>query len=251
MIQEDAARAIQRILNVTDVPFNVPPKREFGDFSTAVCLSQAKVQKRAPMQIAEEVKAQLDKAKLPYIKEILVTPPGYLNFKIDHRRYVKSIIERVAKEGAGFGATNVGRKRKVLVEHTNVNPNKAMHIGHLRNAVIGDSVVRVLRKLGYAVEACNYIDDTGVQVADVVVAMLYLDPPTTYTPGDTLDRIWAKYDGSQPFDYWCWDVYSRVAREYETNEALKEKRAEVLHLVEAHGEGIEHPPETETFELGL
>lgn len=237
MIQEDAAKAIQKILNVTDVPFNVPPRREFGDFSTAVCLGQAKIQKRAPMQIAQEVKAELVKAKLPYVKEILVTPPGYLNFKIDHRRYVKSVIERVEKEGAGFGNTNVGRKRKVLVEHTNVNPNKAMHIGHLRNAIIGDSVVRIMRKLGYNVEACNYIDDTGVQVADVVVAMLYMDEPV-YAPGVSLDVIWAKYDGSQPFDYWCWDVYARIAQEYEKNEALKAKRAEVLHMVEAQDSPI-------------
>ncbi len=177
MIQDDAARAIRKILDVEEVPFNVPPKREFGDFSTAVCLAQAKVQKRAPMAIAEEVAGQLRASGLPYIKEVLVTPPGYLNFRIDHARYVKSIVDRVRKEGADFGRSNVGRKRRVLVEHTNVNPNKAMHIGHLRNAIIGDSVVRTLRKLNYDVQACDYIDDTGVQVADVVVAMLYLDEP--------------------------------------------------------------------------
>lgn len=233
MIQDDAARAIKKILGVGEVPFNVPPKREIGDFSTAVCLAQAKVQKRAPIQIAEDVKRELDKVKLPYIKEVTVTPPGYLNFKIDHGRYVKTIIDRVAKEADAFGDTNVGRGRKVIVEHTNVNPNKAMHIGHLRNAIIGDTVVRVMKKLGYNVETLNYIDDTGVQVADVVVAMLYLDAPYYDGKSADLSTIWAKYDGSRPFDYWCWDVYSRVAQEYETNEALKAKRAEVLHCVEA------------------
>lgn len=233
MIQDDAARAIKKILGVGEVPFNVPPKREIGDFSTAVCLAQAKVQKRAPIQIAEDVKRELDKVKLPYIKEVTVTPPGYLNFKIDHGRYVKTIIDRVAKEADAFGDTNVGRGRKVIVEHTNVNPNKAMHIGHLRNAIIGDTVVRVMKKLGYNVETLNYIDDTGVQVADVVVAMLYLDAPYYDGKSSDLSTIWAKYDGSRPFDYWCWDVYSRVAQEYETNEALKAKRAEVLHCVEA------------------
>ena len=172
LIQDDVARAIKKLIDVDDVPFNVPPKREFGDFSTAVCLAQAKVQKRAPMQIAEEVATELRTRKLPYVAEVLVTPPGYLNFKIDHARYVKSIIDRVTKEGSAFGQSRLGRKRRVLVEHTNVNPNKAMHIGHLRNAIIGDSVVRTLRKLGYDVQACDYIDDTGVQVADVVVAML-------------------------------------------------------------------------------
>lgn len=236
MIQEDAAKAIKKILAVDDVPFNVPPKREFGDFSTAVCLSQAKVQKRAPMQIAEEVAAQLRTQKLPYIKEILVTPPGYLNFKIDHARYVKSVIDRVHKEKADFGKSNVGRKKRVLVEHTNVNPNKAMHIGHVRNAIIGDSVVRTLEKLNYDVQACDYIDDTGVQVADVVVAMLYMDAPF-YTGSGDFAKIWAKYvagvSDAVSFDYWCWDVYSRVTQTFEVDEALKAKRAEVMHLIEA------------------
>jgi arginyl-tRNA synthetase len=204
-----------------------------GDFSTAVCLAQAKTQKRAPIHIAEEVKSELDKSKIPYVKQITVTPPGYLNFHIDHSRYLKTIIDRVAKEGDRFGESNVGRKRKVIVEHTNVNPNKAMHIGHLRNAIIGDTVVRVLKRLGYGVETLNYIDDTGVQVADVVVAMLYMDEPFYDGKTSDLSPIWAKYDGSAPFDYWCWDVYSRVAQEYETNESLKARRAEVLHMVEA------------------
>jgi arginyl-tRNA synthetase len=238
LIQDDIARAINKILGTKEVAFNIPPKREFGDFSTAVCLAQAKIQKRAPIQIAEDVKSQLDELGLPFIGEILVTPPGYLNFKIDHQSYVKSIISRVAKDGSKYGCSNVGRKRKILVEHTNVNPNKAMHIGHLRNAIIGDSVVRILRKLNYNVEACNYIDDTGVQVADVVVAMLYMEEPS-FKGGDSeivtqqLEAVWAKWDKSHSFDYWCWDVYSRVAQAYEKDESLRARRAEVLHAVES------------------
>ena len=238
MIQDDVAIAINNILGTDEVAFNVPPKREFGDFSTAVCLGQAKAQKRAPMQIAQDLKIELDKIDLPFIKEIIVTPPGYLNFKIDHASYVKSIITRVMTEKDDFGRSDVGAQSKVLIEHTNVNPNKAMHIGHLRNAIIGDSVVRTLRKLNYNVEACNYIDDTGVQVADVVVAMLYMDEPVYDGKSDDLSAIWAKYDGSQSFDYWCWDVYARVAQEYETNDALKAKRAEVLHSVESQDNAV-------------
>jgi arginyl-tRNA synthetase len=238
LIQDDAAKAISKILGTSEVAFNVPPRREFGDFSTAVCLAQAKAQKRAPMLIAEDVKSELEKARLPFIKEITVTPPGYLNFKIDHPRYVKSVMDRVTKEGAGFGRSNVGRGRKVLIEHTNVNPNKAMHIGHLRNAIIGDSVARVMKKLGYNVETCNYIDDTGVQVADVVVAMLYVGEPVYDGKSDDLTAIWAKYDAGRPFDYWCWDVYSRVARAYKADDALKAKRAEVLHALEAQDNPI-------------
>lgn len=238
MIQDDVAVAIGKILNVDEVAFNIPPKREFGDFSTAVCMAQAKAQKRAPIQIAEEVKAQLEQVGLPFIKEIIVTPPGYLNFKIDHASYVKSIIDRVKAEGADFGRSDIGTGTKILIEHTNVNPNKAMHIGHLRNAIIGDSVVRVMEKLGYNVEACNYIDDTGVQVADVVVAMLYMEKPFYDGTSDDMSAIWAKYDDSQPFDYWCWDVYSKIANAYDSDEALKAKRAEVLHAVEAQDSAV-------------
>lgn len=241
MIQQDAARAIKKILSVNEVPFNVPPKREFGDFSTAICLSQAKVQKRAPIQIAEEVAAKLRDASLPFISEIIVTPPGYLNFKIDHARYVKSRIGRVQRQGADYGNSNAGRHRRVLVEHTNVNPNKAMHIGHLRNAIIGDSVVRTLRKLNYDVQACDYIDDTGVQVADVVVAMLYLDAPVYDDASADFSSIWAKYEnaeGNPSFDYWCWDVYSRVTQAFDTDEELKSKRADVMHLIEAQNNPV-------------
>ena len=236
MIQQDAAKAIKKILLVDDVPFNVPPKREFGDFSTAICLSQAKVQKRAPMLIAEEVANKLRGVKLQYITEINVTPPGYLNFKIDQPRYIKSVVDRVRKQGAEFGTSNVGRSRRVLVEHTNVNPNKAMHIGHLRNAIIGDTVVRTLRKLNYDVQACDYIDDTGVQVADVVVAMLYMDAPTYDGKSDDFSAIWAKYENNSDkisFDYWCWDIYSRVTQAFDADESLKARRAEVMHLIEA------------------
>ncbi|MDH7601079.1 MAG: arginine--tRNA ligase [Armatimonadota bacterium] len=232
MIQEQVARTIKQILGTNEVTFNIPPKREFGDFSTAVCLAQARVQKRPPLEIARDLADELSKRRLPFIREVTVTPPGYVNFKIDHPRYVGSVIERVRRRGADYGRANVGRGRKVLVEHTNVNPNKAMHIGHLRNAVIGDSVVRILDRLGYKVEAANYIDDTGVQVADVVVGMLYLDEPRYDGESEDTSQIWAKYDGSVPFDYWCWDLYARVSQEYETNEELKAKRAEVLHLIE-------------------
>lgn len=238
MIQETVAREIKRILAADiDVAFNVPPKREFGDFSTAVCLGQAGTQKRAPMAIAQELAEKLARVKLPFVAEVIVTPPGYLNFRIDHPRFAEDMIGRVRRQAVDFGGSGVGRGRKILIEHTNVNPNKAMHIGHLRNAIIGDSVVRILRKLSYNVEACNYIDDTGVQVADVVVGMLYMDEPV-YSGSGSLDAIWDKWDKSQSFDYWCWDLYSRVANAYDSDPALAARRAEILHHVEAQNSEI-------------
>src|SRR5262249_51959973 len=121
---------------------------------------------------------------------------------------------------------------KVCVEHTSVNPNKAAHIGHVRNSVLGDTFVRILRANGKRVEVQNYIDNTGVQVADVVVGFIYLeklDLPAIIALDEAL-----KKEGKS-FDYYCWDLYTRVGQEYQANESLKEKRAEVLHLIEAGG----------------
>src|SRR5581483_5769577 len=118
--------------------------------------------------------------------------------------------------------------QRVIVEHTNINPNKAAHIGHLRNAVLGDTYVRCMKWLGYRVETQNYIDDTGVQVADVVVAFQHLDEKS-------IDEVRALTQ--QPkFDYYCWDVYSRMASYYNEHPDSKEWRRETLHRMES-GEG--------------
>src|SRR5690242_752867 len=119
-----------------------------------------------------------------------------------------------------------------MVEHTSINPNKAAHIGHVRNSVLGDTFQRILKATGKRVEVQNYIDNTGVQVADVVVGFIYLE-------GMSLEDIKAldgevKEKGSS-FDYYCWDLYARVGQAYLNDEGLKEKRAEVLHRIEAGG----------------
>ena len=217
------------------VSYNVPPSKEMGDFSTAVCMPFAKTLRKAPFLIAEELAEHLTRCSLPYIASVEVTKPGYVNFRVDHPLYARDLIGQILEEGDRFGDREP-TGRNILVEHTNVNPNKAMHIGHLRNAIIGDSVVRILRRMGHRVQACNYIDDTGVQVADVVVAMLYLDEPVY--DGSNIDAIWKKAEGSQSFDYWCWDVYSRISAAYESDPELKEKRVEVLHMVESQDNPI-------------
>ena len=202
-----------------------------GDFSTAACLSAAKKLGRKPLELAEEAKNFLLGQNLPYIREMVVTAPGFIGFKIDYPRLAEDTIREVVSKASQFGSGEpIGEK--ILIEHTNVNPNKAMHIGHIRNAIIGDSTARILRRLGYNVEVCNYIDDTGVQVADVVAAMLYLDDPVYSGEGDT-SAFWSKYDGTQSFDYYCWDLYTRVQNEFEKDESLKVRRAEVLHALES------------------
>lgn len=231
MIHDTVARKIKDILNTNEIDFNIPPKKEIGDFSTPVALAQAKRLRRPPMEIAEEVAGRLRAASIPHIADVSVSPPGFINFRIDHPAYAQAVIHYILEKKQRYG---VGRKRahRVFVEHTNVNPNKAMHIGHLRNAIIGDTVSRVLRRVGYNVEVANYIDDTGVQVADVVVGMLYLGNPVYGDSSSDMSPYWAKYDGGEPFDYYCWNLYARVQEAYDSCPDLLRKRDQTLHLLE-------------------
>jgi arginyl-tRNA synthetase len=237
MIREGVAIFLNSLLGIEDVPFNVPPKRDFGDFSSAVCLAVAKQKKQSPMKIAQETADQLRAKSPPYILEITVSPPGYLNFKVDWVSLARDLMTQIFKEGDLFGKSAPAQKEKVFIEHTSVNPNKAMHIGHLRNSVIGDTVARVLEWLSFPTEVCNYIDDTGVQVVDVVTALLYLDPPFYAEGLADFRNFWSKAPEHQPFDYFCWDLYARFQTEVENRPPLQERRDGVLHKIE----GGTHP----------
>jgi len=237
MIREGIAKILKEVLNVEEIPFNVPPQRELGDFSSAICLSLAKEKGQSPIKIAQEM-AERMRSKLPhYIYEITVSPPGYINFKVDWRTLAYDLIPQILEKGDLFGKPDLKPKGKVFIEHTSVNPNKAMHIGHLRNSVLGDTVARVLEWLGFSSEVCNYIDDTGLQVVDVVTAFLYLDSPFYSEGSSNFKAIWEKVAKDQSFDYFCWDLYARFQNELENNPSLLQKREAVLHQIE---EG-EHP----------
>src|SRR4030066_2029082 len=231
MIREGVAKALKELFNIEDIPFNVPPHRELGDFSSAICLSLAKRKKESPMKIAQEMAEQLRSKRPPYIQEIGVSPPGYLNFKVDWQRLAQDLIPKLLEEGEFFGKPALELRERVFIEHTSVNPNKTMHIGHLRNSVLGDTVARVLKWSGFSTEVCNYIDDTGLQVVDVVTALLYLDFPF-YTEGSDFKAVWGKVTADQPFDYFCWDLYARFQNELEKNPSLLERREEVLYQSE-------------------
>jgi arginyl-tRNA synthetase len=142
------------------------------------------------------------------------------------------LIPEILEKGDLFGRPIAIQKEKVFIEHTSVNPNKAMHIGHLRNAVLGDTLARILEWLGFSIEVCNYIDDTGLQVVDVVTALLYLDPPLFSEGSSDFNNIWEKVPKDQPFDYFCWDLYARFQNELERDPALLDKREKVLHQIE-------------------
>jgi arginyl-tRNA synthetase len=237
MIREGVATLLKELLAVEEIPFNVPPQKEMGDFSSAICLSLAKGKRRPPLEIAKETVEKLRSNLPPYIREVLVTPPGYINFKVDWRTLTQDLLPEILEKRDFFGRPASTQKEKVFIEHTSVNPNKAMHIGHLRNAVLGDTVARVLKWLGFSTEVCNYIDDTGLQVVDVVTGLLYLNPPFYGEETSDLKSIWQKIPKDQPIDYFCWDLYARFQNEVERSPSLLEKREDLLHQIE----GGKHP----------
>ena len=207
----------------------------FGDYSMPVMAWASKNKLgRPPMQIAEAIAAILRDTRASAIQEVTVTKPGFINFKLNRSQVGKTIIEHIVEQGPDFGQSRVGNNIKVLVEHTNINSNKAAHVGHLRNACIGDTVVRMLRSQGYQVEADNYIDDSGVQVADVVVGFTLLQRGELQLPGGNEQRA------DESFDYYCSRVYVAVGKLYEEKDseqgrAVLALRREVLKAIE-HGE---------------
>lgn len=202
------------------VPVELSNRPELGDYASAVAFPLAKEARRAPLGIAEELASGLGGPDDPLIAEAVATAPAFLNLRLSPR-YFEGFLDAVhAREGA-VADREPTADGKVVIEHTNINPNKAAHVGHFRNACLGDTVARMLRRLGHTVEVQNYIDDTGVQVADVVVGLRFLDPPP---------------QGDAPFDRYCSEVYVAVQRAYEADPELLARRAEVQAALE-EGEG--------------
>jgi arginyl-tRNA synthetase len=215
-------------VELDQIAVEVPPKPELGDlafpiaFELAKRIKQATGEKKNPREIAEALKTGI--LTLSGVANVEVAGAGYLNVFVDRAKFL----------AANAHADSLPRLKdpsgvKVCVEHTSVNPNKAAHIGHVRNSVLGDTFQRILKSGGQRVEVQNYIDNTGVQVADVVVGFIYLE-------NKDLDAI-KKLDSEltsfgTSFDYYCWDLYARVGVAYLSDEDLKQKRAEVLHLIE-------------------
>jgi arginyl-tRNA synthetase len=220
-IHDAIALAVRGRLGVHDVPsFGVetPPSRALGDLSVTVAFQLARTLRRPPRSIAQDLAAEV--AAISGVSRVVAMPNGYVNLFLDRRTF---LLERTRGETSAA----VVETAKTIVEHTAINPNKAAHVGHLRNAVLGDTLARVLRFRGAAVEVQNYIDDTGVQVADVVVGFQHLE-------GRTVEDVRRLADSGR-FDYYCWDLYSRVTEWYEGDEARQQFRATVLHALEQGG----------------
>jgi len=235
ILQQTIQARIQALLSerygveLTQLAVELPPKLEFGEMALPVAFELAKRLKKAPRAIAQELQPEL--AKVDGVASVEIAGAGYLNVKLDRAAMVRRIAE---DEHASIGGEGFR-----LIEHTSINPNKAAHVGHLRNAILGDSFARMVRpddyKPGYATGVQNYIDNTGVQVADIVVAV-------TTMKGMGLDDVrgWISelLETNTRLDYACWDLYAQVSQWYEADAeqvaARKQLRLDTLHAIE-HG----------------
>jgi arginyl-tRNA synthetase len=198
------------------IAVDIPPRRALGDLAVPLAFELARRLRKAPRVIAQELAAAL--GRIDGVSRIEPAPNGYVNFFLDRVHYLTTWLgEPPPPPAAG---------NKTIVEHTAINPNKAAHIGHLRNAALGDAFGRLLRYLGRQVEIQNYIDDTGVQVADVAVGFRELE-------GQDLAGVRHIADTTR-FDYYCWDLYARVTEWYEADKERLKIRSAALHDIE-HG----------------
>jgi arginyl-tRNA synthetase len=201
-----------------------PPKVELGEYALPIAFELAKRMRKAPRKCAEELVAGL--GKVSGFESLEIAGAGYINARLNRPSYLQALLRNGRPEAAE------GTRSKVLVEHTSINPNKAAHIGHLRNAILGDTFVRLLRSADYHVDIQNYIDNTGVQVADVVVGFQHLEHRSL----EEIQRLIQESErAAKPFDYCCWDLYARVSEWYERDLKNKQIRLETLHAIEAGG----------------
>ncbi len=207
-------------LSDSEMEINYTPQQSFGDLSFTFPFKLAKLLKVNPRQIAQDV--------LPYfsgledVEKAEVAGPGYINLFLDRKSFFRAEIN-------SLGSSELSpEEKKVTIEHTNINPNKAAHIGHLRNACLGDTLARCLRHKGENVEVQNYIDDTGVQVVDVVFGLMDLEKKSL----SDLDKI------EEKFDYYCWDLYARTSAYLKACPEAQARRAEILKKIE-HGKNPE------------
>ncbi|HXS97560.1 MAG TPA: arginine--tRNA ligase [Candidatus Limnocylindrales bacterium] len=226
-IEQQVARAFRAHIQVrygVDLPLAVeqPRQSEFGEMAVPAAFQLAKQLRQNPKKIAAELVEEI--GPIPGVASMQIAGNGYINLRLDRGAFAASLLRGEADAAAASGD-------KIIVEHTNINPNKAAHIGHLRNAALGDTFVRMLRARGQNVEVQNYIDNTGVQVADVVVGFHYLE----HLGPDAVRALIA--DPAVRFDYYCWDLYARISSYYKENADALKWRAATLHSIEAgHGE---------------
>ncbi|MDE1818986.1 MAG: arginine--tRNA ligase [Thaumarchaeota archaeon] len=209
-----------RALGYPETEFDVSEasKPEFGDVSCNIGFLLAKTLKTRPLDVSQSIAKEYKKNMGEYVSEVSAHASGYLNFIANYSLLVPQVIHSSLQ--ANYGSVDLGENSKMVIEHTSVNPNKALHVGHVRNIIIGDTVARILHKASYDVSVLNYVDDSGLQVADIIVGFKY--GGYSDTPPD-----------DQKFDHYCGDtVYVKITERYETDKALAEIRSHVLQELE-------------------
>jgi arginyl-tRNA synthetase len=210
-----------------------PPKIEFGEYAFPLAFELARQLRKPPRKIAEEIVAGI--GPVEGFEKLEVAGAGYINAHVDRAEFARALIKDALPKSKVPRPKLPVQRGKILVEHTSINPNKAAHIGHLRNAILGDTFVRLLRYAGREVDVQNYIDNTGVQVADVVVGFMHIEKKSraeieALISADPQD-LWPSKVG-QSFDYYCWDLYARVSRWYDQDKKNLQIRLQTLHAIE-------------------
>jgi len=214
-------------VEVENVVIEQPPEIKFGEYACPIAFELARKLRKAPRKIAEEIVAGL--GVVEGFAGFEVAGAGYINARLDRATAIQTIA---ASDEVETWAEHLHS----LVEHTSINPNKAAHVGHLRNAILGDTFVRLLRAAGQQVDVQNYIDNTGVQVADIVVGLMHL---ASLSLDDVKALMTRLAQSGERIDYYCWDLYARVSQWYEADETEKQARKQIrldtLHEIERGG----------------
>ena len=216
---ENNLHKILNDLNVSEIPFTVEvAKPGFGDVSSNISFLLAKSLKKSPQEISITLSEKYSEFNHTLVSKVESHPSGYLNFSADWNKLNQLILSESNLEEFGF--VDLGKNSTIVVEHTSVNPNKALHIGHIRNIIVGDTVSRILEKSNYKVNVLNYVDDSGLQVADLLVGFKTLGFSETPPEG-------------KKFDHYCGDdVYVKTTQKYEQDPSLEEIRKNVLKELE-------------------
>lgn len=204
-------------LDRSDLDITNTPSVAMGDLALAFPFQLAKKLKRNPRELAQEICPLL--SDLKGVQKAEVAGGGFINLFLNRPEFVRQKLRRVGRSSL------LPEEQKIIIEHTNINPNKAAHIGHLRNACLGDTLGRCLKHKGETVEIQNYIDDTGVQVVDVVFGFMDIEKKS-------LEDIKNLEGLEGKFDYYCWDLYARVSAYLEDNPDMQKRRSEILKKIE-------------------
>ncbi len=233
LFKDDVRRLVAQALRdaaypAVDFDVSEPPQKEFGDLSCNVGFLLAKHAKKPPPKIA----AELAEAIRLHINGTYILSAehagGHVNFKADYSRLLQATLDQALKNPDSYGYPDSGQGRQIVIEHTSVNPNKALHVGHMRNVIIGDTLYRIMKATNHRATVLNYVDDSGLQVADIVVGFKFAGFPVEPTKG-------------QKFDHYCGDeVYVKINEMYEKDPQLSEKRKAVLKEMEEGKSEIAH-----------